>query len=1213
MRHIVGWILLICLSGLALSALIEPKGELDTTGHGQVKIDQPFRVFGTDYPAGTILYMNLPFGRISIGKEFMDNLPLDKGVVPNVNLIQPVELSIQSNLDKAQKAYMASITGELLNNMSLLVRENFWLESNFTARSGQLLTWEDQKGTASPSLVNTFQVAFIFGTSSTYVLFNYHLVQFVKHLSINAEAMFTRGNSHDQLSLPFSGADVGRLASTSGLADRSLGRFIYRVDSWPPKRGGCLSDDPTKQGDRTLSASLYSDSVLGGSSAILSGRCPDDSSASGAVCRITTSGGSLLAQRPAVRCDRCGAAFMACEVPPSLTAGPAVLELRMADSVYSHQFSFASPDDSSVLKVHLNDSMDNWMQLEPTSLSITYDADGTQNGSLKLQVVGYSEAGLSRLDRDEDFKSLTKVLYEGPASSSGRMNLGDKTVRCAAGNADCENYQVGFLRIQDSATPPTTLKSRIIPLGWFVHPYYLDKSQPAWPAAKCKAWQEAQSGAEEQKVAAVLRTLACPGSLNQALANPGQFMPATYCPSLPGGCGSATPSQQCLVSKPGIDRQLQGVPAAVCCYSQADGNLIYQEQQDPSQQKSGQWMGSGSLRSHPNGQLTTRGGDQPLLPGQASYLSNWYWDALPRLHCCRWSADTGDCQLRFIPARPTPRTSMYSPAQPSHQVGDPHLTSFNGRRFLFNGLGEFWLLRAEPGVAMQTRYQLASFITPSATFLTALAGRPLPGTGDMVEVSAVSGSPARFQVQYRREGWEPSQTITADLKVGGAPLLIGDGIAVLLNSTDRLSLQLSSGADSLGVELKLVTVGNFSYMDMFLTLSPSLKARTRGLLGQWTDDPTKEFIDISGNVVPFNSNSEQFHADFCNKNRLANVNSSYFGYSGSGTRGEGFLEMNPDLAFYKPLYNDSGLGADSQEDAVCGSSTSCRFDFRVTKNRQVAAATAANEKMFDELLAASEGNVSVCDVPALPGLRIDQPLTAGSSLVLACAQPLLSSRSGLTIVCARQASGNVTWQPDPASLGFQCLLPTAQVNTANIGLIIGIVVPCVILLLVGIVVVIIIVRRRSEKQPVQSSKKENRSFLEGTHSAGQPGAPPRQYSQDEGNRRNPHGVPPPHSAAAPLAYSPAGYGVVSGVDSDDNGGQFVPIMMPPQHQPRATMTPSPQPVPAQRRSFERSQQNQVMQGPDERATFPHQQQPPPPQQKPRSSKPKPTMSHSEVV
>uniref|UniRef100_A0A1I8IHL5 Sushi domain-containing protein n=1 Tax=Macrostomum lignano TaxID=282301 RepID=A0A1I8IHL5_9PLAT len=239
---------------------------------------------------------------------------------------------------------------------------------------------------------------------------------------------------------------------------------------------------------------------------------------------------------------------------------------------------------------------------------------------------------------------------------------------------------------------------------------------------------------------------------------------------------------------------------------------------------------------------------------------------------------------------------------------------------------------------------------------------------------------------------------------------------------------------------------------------------------------------------------------------------------------------------------------------------------------------------------------SVCDVPALPGLRIDQPLTAGSSLVLACAQPLLSSRSGLTIVCARQASGNVTWQPDPASLGFQCLLPTAQVNTANIGLIIGIVVPCVILLLVGIVVVIIIVRRRSEKQP-----------------AGQPGAPPRQYSQDEGNRRNPHGVPPPHSAAAPLAYSPAGYGVVSGVDSDDNGGQFVPIMMPPQHQPRATMTPSPQPVPAQRRSFERSQQNQVMQGPDERATFPHQQQPPPPQQKPRSSKPKPTMSHSEVA
>ncbi|CAG2164757.1 unnamed protein product [Oppiella nova] len=73
-------------------------------------------------------------------------------------------------------------------------------------------------------------------------------------------------------------------------------------------------------------------------------------------------------------------------------------------------------------------------------------------------------------------------------------------------------------------------------------------------------------------------------------------------------------------------------------------------------------------------------------------------DVLPWIKCCKDKSD----QLchRYYEKRPSDPGTNYEPPQPSGASGDPHISTFDGVDYTFNGAGEFWLIRDGPGMPM---------------------------------------------------------------------------------------------------------------------------------------------------------------------------------------------------------------------------------------------------------------------------------------------------------------------------------------------------------------------------------------------------------------------------------------------------------------------------------------------------------------------------------
>ena len=88
--------------------------------------------------------------------------------------------------------------------------------------------------------------------------------------------------------------------------------------------------------------------------------------------------------------------------------------------------------------------------------------------------------------------------------------------------------------------------------------------------------------------------------------------------------------------------------------------------------------------------------------------------------------------------------------------GDPHVTTVSGRRYTFNGLGEYWLLQTQAGVnaslSVQCRTELASAqgsdSATRATVFTAFAFRGI-ATMPVIQVWCLSRIASNKLVESR--------------------------------------------------------------------------------------------------------------------------------------------------------------------------------------------------------------------------------------------------------------------------------------------------------------------------------------------------------------------------------------------------------------------------------------------------------------------------------
>lgn len=74
----------------------------------------------------------------------------------------------------------------------------------------------------------------------------------------------------------------------------------------------------------------------------------------------------------------------------------------------------------------------------------------------------------------------------------------------------------------------------------------------------------------------------------------------------------------------------------------------------------------------------------------------WYW-------CCAYSSeDPRYCDL-YYEKRPSHSGQGYVSRIPASGKGDPHLTTFDGLNYTFNGIGEFWMIKPKNGSNFGTR------------------------------------------------------------------------------------------------------------------------------------------------------------------------------------------------------------------------------------------------------------------------------------------------------------------------------------------------------------------------------------------------------------------------------------------------------------------------------------------------------------------------------
>lgn len=87
----------------------------------------------------------------------------------------------------------------------------------------------------------------------------------------------------------------------------------------------------------------------------------------------------------------------------------------------------------------------------------------------------------------------------------------------------------------------------------------------------------------------------------------------------------------------------------------------------------------------------SEGGHLQKISSHSSFTGHIIQDILPDILCCIGNAGDAFCQLYYI-RRPSDDGTQYQPWTPATGRGDPHIQTFDGLDYTFNGAGEFWML-----------------------------------------------------------------------------------------------------------------------------------------------------------------------------------------------------------------------------------------------------------------------------------------------------------------------------------------------------------------------------------------------------------------------------------------------------------------------------------------------------------------------------------------
>ncbi|XP_040285946.1 uncharacterized protein LOC120999139 [Bufo bufo] len=205
----------------------------------------------------------------------------------------------------------------------------------------------------------------------------------------------------------------------------------------------------------------------------------------------------------------------------------------------------------------------------------------------------------------------------------------------------------------------------------------------------------------------------------------------------------------------------------------------------------------------------------------------------PYNNCCRYSGSSSLCSL-YQQRRPSDFCFGYIPPNFGFLFGDPHISTLDGVKYTFNGLGEFILTNVKD---------------ENGTVIFRLQGRTARAGNDTQATNFV-GMAAIIQNGTTIE-WILQGSNSTIVKLNGTEFTLPDNSTyvtqITLEKTEKDEIKASfDGGISVTVS---ADQGALSFTTM---LDISYKNKTEGLLGIFNDDKTDDLMAANGTKLEFN-------------------------------------------------------------------------------------------------------------------------------------------------------------------------------------------------------------------------------------------------------------------------------------------------------------------------------------------------------------------------
>lgn len=809
---------------------------------------------------------------------------------------------------------------------------------------------------------NTFQAVLVTNGQHSFTIYNFEDVQWTTGSSSGGDSTTGLGGTPAQVGFNAGDGIVSFTVNASRSPDivnvdedsnvEIPGKFAFRIDASDISDGGCNT-----KGELTI-APRYGP-MLGGQYLIISGPCIEPNS----TIKVSFSGSRNET------CERKSDFSFACITPFFNYTGDTRVkaEIRNQEGVsrtFLGKYTVLNPADSKH-RVYRHDTAD-W-STGPQKISWDPEVAELKDGdSVDIHLFYIME------NSDRHLVWKREVLDEAV-----ERRLGSTDVDLISGNGNVMAIRV------TSSTSKNDQSERGIWSDIFPLALPFDKAYQS-----CKNWLNSEA---HLPLLPSDDVQPCPCTLDQALLDIVRFQPDPDCNmfnkiprfSRTGNCLHRRDATHCIrlaqIGPDGIDN--------LCCYD-ADKNLI------DSRLKEG-----GSLQRY-----HYLGG-----PGVLPYLSNFYFDVIPFLHCCRYSQqehsgpvdDINNANANLCPQYTKERKYSscvnYEPPRPARTNGDPHITTLDGNSYTFNGVGEFVYLKTLDGT-FQSQIRFEQFRKENgdlvdASVCTAFVSQHFGTSGsDIVEIRLNSIRTADLLINGDVIDFEESNVH----QFPGIFIVQMTPSQPHLNTTKR---EFIVSFTEIGIAFRAIA------SPVVLSILPvvgnkSLAGSLRGLLGDFDENPDNDLRTPSEEILSTNSTTERIHFDFGLSWGITE-NISLFSYE----PGKSFNDYQ--LPRFRPTFLlPTNLPPEVVE--VCGTNRECAFDFTLTDSVEFATETVELIVIFNSSLAASNKQKNCEDLPSITGGVWNATNTLeGSSATLSCFHGYETSQKNFEILCSNGSWGNL--------------------------------------------------------------------------------------------------------------------------------------------------------------------------------------------------------------